>query len=116
MRFNNNIATVQIFDNQIDIPFFKEVLIMATTCGTCGYRDNEVKSGTGIADEGTKIELRLTDPSDLSRDILKVIALFFGNKVHILNNVSPKRSKYPEMESLLTNVWDHKRTRKGYLR
>ena len=45
---------------------------MATTCDACGHRDNEVKSGTGIADEGTRIELRLTDTSDLTRDILKV--------------------------------------------
>ena len=57
-----------------DIPFFKEVLIMATTCDACGHRDNEVKSGTGVADEGTRIELRLTDTSDLTRDILKVNA------------------------------------------
>ena len=61
-----------VFNKRKDIPFFKEVLIMATTCDSCGHRDNEVKSGTGIADEGTRIELRLTDVSDLTRDVLKV--------------------------------------------
>ena len=45
---------------------------MATVCGVCGKRDSEVKSGTGIEPTGTRITLRLTDPSDLSRDILKV--------------------------------------------
>lgn len=55
-----------------DIPFFKQVVIMATVCDACGKRDNEVKSGTGIEPTGTRITLRLTDASDLSRDILKV--------------------------------------------
>ncbi|ELU09893.1 hypothetical protein CAPTEDRAFT_178707 [Capitella teleta] len=55
----------------IDIPYFKETVIMATTCEACGFRDNEVKGGTGFGDNGKKIKLRLTDPSDLSRDVLK---------------------------------------------
>nr|CAG4651850.1 EOG090X06TU [Triops cancriformis] len=54
-----------------NIPFFKEVIIMATVCDACGHRTNEVKSGTGIADQGTKITLNITDPVDLSRDVLK---------------------------------------------
>jgi len=41
-------------------------------CDACGKRDNEVKSGTGIEPTGTRITLRLTDATDLSRDILKV--------------------------------------------
>jgi zinc finger protein len=55
----------------IDIPFFKQVVIMATVCDVCGKRDNEVKSGTGIEPKGTRITLHLTDPSDLNRDVLK---------------------------------------------
>ena len=54
------------------IPHFKEVIVMALTCDTCGYRSNEVKSGAGVSAKGTRITLHLTDPSDLSRDILKV--------------------------------------------
>ena len=54
------------------IPHFKEVIVMALTCDTCGYRSNEVKSGAGVNEKGTRITLHLTDPSDLSRDILKV--------------------------------------------
>ena len=55
-----------------DIPFFKEVVIMATTCDVCGFRENEVKGGSGIEERGTKITLKLTDPTDLTRDVLKV--------------------------------------------
>ena len=45
---------------------------MATTCDRCGFRDNEVKAGSGMEAKGKKIILKITDPSDLSRDILKV--------------------------------------------
>lgn len=53
------------------IPHFKEVVIMATTCDVCGVRTNEVKVGGGINDKGRRISLRVTDPSDLTRDVLK---------------------------------------------
>jgi len=54
-----------------NIPYFKEVVIMATVCELCGAKTNEVKAGGGIEAKGKKITLRLTDPTDLSRDVLK---------------------------------------------
>ena len=45
---------------------------MALTYDTYGYCSNEVKSGAGVSEKGTQNTLHLTDPSDLSRDILKV--------------------------------------------
>jgi len=45
---------------------------MATVCDTCGVKDNEVKGGSGIEPQGTRITLRITTALDLSRDILKV--------------------------------------------
>lgn len=56
----------------LDIPHFKEVVIMATTCDTCGHRTNEVKSGSGIEEKGLKIEVKVSGIVDFSRDILKV--------------------------------------------
>ncbi|KAJ7795707.1 ZPR1 zinc-finger domain-containing protein [Mycena olivaceomarginata] len=53
------------------IPYFKDVLIMSTNCDRCGYRDNEVKSGSAISDKGKRIILKVEDREDLSRDILK---------------------------------------------
>lgn len=45
---------------------------MATNCDKCGYRTNEVKSGTGIEPQGIRIEITVSDEDDLTRDILKV--------------------------------------------
>ena len=57
---------------EVNIPFFKNVILMANVCANCGFRDCEVKSGGGIGDKGNKITLNITDSDmDLSRDILK---------------------------------------------
>ncbi|KAM6295752.1 zinc finger protein ZPR1 [Aegotheles albertisi] len=55
----------------VQIPHFKEVIIMATSCDSCGHRTNEVKSGGAIEPQGTRITLQITDPSDMTRDVLK---------------------------------------------
>lgn len=55
----------------VDIPHFKEVIIMSTSCEHCGYKSNEVKTGGAIPPQGRRITLLCDDPSDLSRDILK---------------------------------------------
>ena len=55
----------------LDIPHFKQVVIMATSCEYCGYKTNEVKAGGAISEKGKRITLKVTDAEDLSRDILK---------------------------------------------
>lgn len=55
----------------MEIPHFKEVVIMATNCEQCGYKSNEVKAGGPISEKGKRITLKITDVEDLSRDILK---------------------------------------------
>ncbi|KAI9226543.1 MAG: ZPR1 zinc-finger domain-containing protein [Piptocephalis tieghemiana] len=55
----------------INIPYFKEVVVMSTACEKCGYKSNEVKSGGAISKLGRKITLKIEDTEDLSRDILK---------------------------------------------
>jgi len=63
----------QIFKNfSIEIPYFKQVVIMATTCDNCGFRTNEVKPGGGIENHGIEITVKVSSPEDLNRDILKV--------------------------------------------
>ncbi|CAI9722530.1 zinc finger protein ZPR1 [Octopus vulgaris] len=55
----------------INIPHFKEVVIMATSCEQCGHRDNEVKSSGAIEPKGKHLDLRIRTITDLSRDVLK---------------------------------------------
>ena len=55
----------------VNIPFFKQVIIMSTVCDHCGYRSNEVKTGGEVPDKGRRITVFIEKPEDLSRDILK---------------------------------------------
>ncbi|XP_062450633.1 zinc finger protein ZPR1 [Rhea pennata] len=75
LQFNTNCPECNAPANTnmklVQIPHFKEVVIMATNCDSCGHRTNEVKSGGAIEPQGTRITLRITDPSDMTRDVLK---------------------------------------------
>lgn len=56
----------------VDIPYFKQVIIMSLYCENCGYKNSEVKTGGEIPRLGRKIRFNVkTFPDDLSRDILK---------------------------------------------
>ncbi|TAQ85992.1 hypothetical protein B7494_g5680 [Chlorociboria aeruginascens] len=55
----------------VDIPHFKQVIIMSTVCDHCGYRSNEVKTGGEVPLKGKIITLSVENASDLGRDILK---------------------------------------------
>ncbi|XP_053756435.1 zinc finger protein ZPR1 isoform X2 [Panthera pardus] len=76
LQFNTNCpecnAPAQTNMKLVQIPHFKEVIIMATNCDSCGHRTNEVKSGGAIEPLGTRITFHITHPSDLTRDVLKV--------------------------------------------
>nr|CCC90564.1 putative zinc-finger protein ZPR1 [Trypanosoma congolense IL3000] len=56
---------------QVNIPYFKETVIMAFRCDFCGYKSNEVKSGGEVAKQGLKITLQVETENDLKRDVLK---------------------------------------------
>ncbi|KAL8365764.1 hypothetical protein RB595_004511 [Gaeumannomyces hyphopodioides] len=55
----------------VDIPHFKQVVLMSTVCDRCGYRSNDVKTGGAVPEKGRKLTLRVKGAVDLARDILK---------------------------------------------
>ncbi|XP_050886877.1 zinc finger protein ZPR1 isoform X2 [Lathyrus oleraceus] len=54
-----------------NIPYFQEVIVMASTCDACGYRNSELKPGGRIPEKGKKITLYVKNIKDLSRDVIK---------------------------------------------
>ncbi|VFQ59908.1 unnamed protein product [Cuscuta campestris] len=54
-----------------NIPYFREVIVMASSCDACGYRNSELKPGGSISDKGKKITLHVENVKDLSRDVIK---------------------------------------------
>jgi zinc finger protein len=44
---------------------------MSFDCEHCGFRNNELQSGSKIEDRGVKITLDVKEPRDLNRQIVK---------------------------------------------
>jgi len=53
------------------IPFFRDVIIMAFTCPHCGYRDNQIKPGGDIQEQGVKITFKVDGAKMMNRQIVK---------------------------------------------
>ncbi|CAN6485417.1 unnamed protein product [Victoria cruziana] len=53
------------------IPYFQEVIVMASTCDSCGYRNSELKPGGAIPDRGKRITVQIRDAADVCRDVIK---------------------------------------------
>lgn len=89
----------------VNIPHFADVILMLTVCDHCGYKLNEVKTGGAIPDKGKKITLKITDPTDLARDILKLETC--GMTVpELLMDLTPGTlgGRFTTIEGLLTQV------------
>ncbi|NP_001121222.1 ZPR1 zinc finger L homeolog [Xenopus laevis] len=91
----------------VQIPHFKEVVIMATNCDSCGHRTNEVKSGGAIEPLGTKITLHITDLSDLTRDVLKSETCSIGiPELEFELGMGALGGKFTTLEGLLKDIKD----------
>jgi zinc finger protein len=53
------------------IPHFREVILMAFECPSCGARNNEVQSGAPVNEKGFKASLSVKNLTDLSRQVVK---------------------------------------------
>jgi len=62
-------ADTRMFATQI--PYFREVVVMCTSCEACGYRNSDLRCGGGIPAMGRSLSLSVSCVRDLSRDIIK---------------------------------------------
>ncbi|OVA05104.1 zinc finger protein [Macleaya cordata] len=53
------------------IPYFQQVIVMASTCDACGYRNSELKAGGHVPEKGKRITVLVKNKDDLSRDVIK---------------------------------------------
>ena len=95
---------------RVEVPHFKEVIIMATVCDHCGYRTNDVKTGGEIPEKGQRVTLRIQRLEDLSRDILKSETCALKSRELDLE-VQPGTlgGRFTTVEGLLTQVRDQLR-------
>ncbi|KAJ9138680.1 Zinc finger protein ZPR1 [Pleurostoma richardsiae] len=91
----------------VDIPHFKQVVLMSTVCDSCGYRSNDVKTGGEIPAKGKKITLKVTSSEDLARDILKSESCALEcPELGLSVNPGTLGGRFTTVEGLLTQVRD----------
>lgn len=96
----------------VNIPHFKDVILMSTVCDHCGYKSNEVKTGGAIPEKGRKISLKVTDPEDLSRDILKSESAGLQiPELHLDLTPGTLGGRFTTLEGLLRQVHDELETK-----
>ncbi|CAM1509942.1 Fc.00g002770.m01.CDS01 [Cosmosporella sp. VM-42] len=89
----------------VDIPHFKQVVLMSTVCDDCGYRSNDVKTGGEIPEQGEKVTLAVKDATDLGRDILKSETCALEcPELKLQVNPGTLGGRFTTVEGLLTQV------------
>lgn len=111
LHFNSNCsscnAPIQTMVKTVNIPYFKDTLIMSTVCDRCGFRDNEVKSASAISDKGRKLTLRVEDSEDLSRDVLKSESAGMTiPEIDLCLAPGTLGGRFTTLEGLLQNIYD----------
>ncbi|KAF7760883.1 hypothetical protein Agabi119p4_10292 [Agaricus bisporus var. burnettii] len=92
---------------KVNVPYFKDILIMSTNCERCGYRDNEVKSGGAISEQGKRITLKVEDREDLSRDILKSETAGLSiPEIDLVLTHGTLGGRFTTLEGILNQVYD----------
>lgn len=91
----------------VNIPHFKQVVLMSTVCEHCGYRSNEVKTGGEIPEKGRKITVDIKTKEDLSRDILKSESCAMScPELDLSVEPGTLGGRFTTIEGLLTQVRD----------
>lgn len=91
----------------VDIPHFKQVVLMSTVCDACGYKSNDVKTGGEIPEKGRRISIKVKTNEDLARDILKSESCALEcPELQLSVNPGTLGGRFTTIEGLLTQVRD----------
>ena len=91
----------------VDIPHFRQVVLMNTTCDDCGYKSNDVKTGGEIPEKGKRTTLKVKNEIDLARDILKSESCALEcPELSLSVNPGTLGGRFTTVEGLLTQVRD----------
>ena len=91
----------------VNIPHFKQVVLMSTVCDHCGYRSNEVKTGGEVPEKGRRITVSIENKEDLSRDILKSESCALScPELNLSVEPGTLGGRFTTIEGLLTQVRD----------
>jgi zinc finger protein len=84
----------------VEIPHFKEVILMATNCDSCGHKTNEIKGGGGFEEKGVLIKHKIKSDEDLKLDAVKSDSCILRVPELDLEIVCAAAGKYTTLEGL----------------
>ncbi|EAT85814.2 hypothetical protein SNOG_07163 [Parastagonospora nodorum SN15] len=91
----------------VNIPHFKQVVLMSTVCDHCGYRSNEVKTGGEVPEQGRRITVSVDSKEDMSRDILKAESCAMScPELNLSVEPGTLGGRFTTVEGILTQVRD----------
>jgi len=96
----------------VEIPHFKEVILMATNCESCGHRTNEIKGGGGFDEKGIEIKHKIKSEADLKLDAVKSDSCVVKIPELELEVICASAGKYTTVEGLCQDTVD--RLEKSY--
>lgn len=96
----------------VEIPHFKEVILMATNCESCGHRTNEIKSGAGFEEKGVQITHKIKSEDDLRLDAVKSDSCIVKIPELQLEIISASAGKYTTVEGICQDTLE--RLEKSY--
>lgn len=93
--------------NIVEIPFFKKIVITCSVCDSCGLKSSSVKYGAGICEKGVRYNLKITDSTDLNREIIiSEHATLEIPEVEFYMNSGSLSGKFTTLEGILRNSID----------
>jgi zinc finger protein len=97
-----------------EVPYFKEMVVMAFHCDHCGYRTNEVKASGAISERGTKITLQVNGHEDMCRDLLKSeTATIFIPEIDLEITEGSMGGRFTTIEGLLSSLREQLTSMRG---
>jgi len=88
----------------VEIPHFKEVILMATNCDSCGHRTNEIKSGAGIEEKGVEVRHKIKTEADLKLEAVKSDSCVVKVIELELEVISASSGKYTTVEGICQDI------------
>jgi zinc finger protein len=85
------------------IPYFREVILMSFYCDHCHFKNTEIQSAGEIQPLGAKYVLRMDDPADMERQIVKSDSAIF-RVVDLELEIPPGRGRLTNVEGILSEV------------
>ena len=93
---------------QTEIPYFKEIIVLAFTCDNCGAKSSEVKTGGEVSPIGKRITLNVKSRQDMMRFCFKSETCSMKiPELEFESSYGDAKGIYSTIEGILSSIKDN---------